>query len=218
MSIRPYRDANSRSGSARLLTLSKVTLPGPDLSHTSNLNLKPLDGPELIPSIPCSRTDTIHRPVTRSLSRLATPKEPHITCPRTLRTKNRNPLGSTERAFPLPSSQWSNKSSLGTNNNNNNSLKSEVSSTTTTAPSSCSRVYSTTTSTTSSSMFPSSRVHTRSSSRTKTVVVSNNVSKVNSNMIGSNVDRSNFAAPSHSVSKVSSVFHSSIASKSAAPK
>jgi len=46
----------------------------------------------------------INRPITRSLSRLAAPKETHSPCPRTLRTKNRNYLLSspTERHAPLP--------------------------------------------------------------------------------------------------------------------
>ncbi|CAG7833155.1 unnamed protein product [Allacma fusca] len=171
------------------------------VGHTVAL-IVDLDHPNLNPSIPYSRADTTHRPVTRSLSRLATPKEPHIPCPRTLRTKNRNPLSASDRMTSLPSSQWSDKSS---NMGNNNNLNSEASSTT--SPTTFSRISTASTTT----MFPSTRVHTRSS-RTQTFVTSNNVAKINNNQIGSS-SRSTFTTPCHSITKVSTVFRSSLMNK-----
>ncbi|CAL8078207.1 unnamed protein product [Orchesella dallaii] len=102
--IRPYRDANC--GSARLLTLSKVTLSTSEIPATSNSNSpsKPLDTDHdqrnlndylhsrnggLLSGVP------VNRPVTRSLTRLAAPRESHNPCPRTLRAKNRNHVSSS---------------------------------------------------------------------------------------------------------------------------
>lgn len=105
VTIRPYRDANS--GSARLLTLSKVTVSTCETPATSNLNppCKPLDNehdqPRNLNDYLCSRNGgllsgvPVNRPVTRSLSRLTAPRESHSPCPRTLRAKNRNHVNSS---------------------------------------------------------------------------------------------------------------------------
>jgi len=102
--IRPYRDANC--GSARLLTLSKVTLSSSEIPATSNSNppSKPLETDHdqrnlndylhsrnggLLSGVP------VNRPVTRSLTRLAAPRDSHNPCPRTLRAKNRNHVNSS---------------------------------------------------------------------------------------------------------------------------
>lgn len=105
--IRPYRDRDANCGpSARLLTLSKVTLPSAELTSSNNLPSQNPIETEIEPqhnknynysrsSSPGEGVVTGSRPVTRSLTRLAAPREILTPCPKTFRTKNRAHWSST---------------------------------------------------------------------------------------------------------------------------
>jgi len=125
---RRYRDRDASCGSARLLTLSKVTLPTAELIN-SNMNLTQLEienDHHNLNNYVCSRTpNTVAnaettRPVTRSLTRLTAPRQ------------SRNPVARSQAASSsstskIPETVWVEVSPRTEQNSNQKLLQSGTS-------------------------------------------------------------------------------------------
>lgn len=208
---RPYRDRDASCGSARLLTLSKVTLPSAELT-SANLTLKSLENEPDQGNVNnyvysrssslFSQSEVVTRPVTRSLTRLAAPRETHNPCPRTFRTKTRSHWSTST----VPSEAMDHSISKTSPPKTRDALDHGSSSIYHTSQS-----VSLVTDTNSNSSVP--RVITRSSTRIHNVVSSSNKSNNNEESV-SPASRTNFAKLDKPLPKSSSVFRSVVASKS----